>query len=79
MTTWCVLREPIRLHPLAQVELRQQSAGFLQQLFRAEYGVASATRMGLALADLIVAGGFPAALMRQPPRSRANRAFIQCE
>jgi len=70
--------EVIRLHPLAQIELRQQSAGFLQQLFRAEFGVASATRMGLALADLVVAGGFPAALMRQPPRRRAwYQAYVQ--
>jgi predicted AAA+ superfamily ATPase len=70
--------EVIRLHPLAQVELRQQSAQFLQRLFRAEFGVVAATRMGLALAELLVAGGFPAALTRQPPRRRAwYQAYVQ--
>jgi predicted AAA+ superfamily ATPase len=70
--------EVIRLHPLAQVELRQQSAGFLQRLFRAEFGVVAATRMGLALAELLVAGGFPAALTRQSPRRRAwYQAYVQ--
>jgi predicted AAA+ superfamily ATPase len=70
--------EVIRLHPLAQVELRQQSAGFLRQLFRAEFGVVVATRMGLKLAELVVAGGFPAALTRQPPRRKAwYQAYVQ--
>lgn len=70
--------EVIRLHPLAQVELRQQPAVFLQQLFRAEFGVVAATRMGLALADLVVSGGFPAALTRQPARRRSwYQAYVQ--
>lgn len=70
--------EVIRLHPLAQVELRQQSAVFLQQLFRAEFGVVAATRMGPALADLVVSGGFPAALTRQPVRRRSwYQAYVQ--
>lgn len=70
--------EVIRLHPLAQVELRQQSAGFLRQLFRAEFGVVVATRMGLKLAELVVAGGFPAALTRQPARRKAwYQAYVQ--
>lgn len=70
--------EVIRLHPLAQVELRQQPIGFLTQLFRAEFAVKSSQRMGLALAELVVAGGFPAALMRQPSRRRAwYQAYVQ--
>ena len=70
--------EVVRLHPLAQVELRQQAAGFLPRLFGAEFGVVATTRMGLALAELVVAGGFPAALMRQPPRRRAwYQAYVQ--
>ena len=70
--------EVIRLHPLSQVELRQQSAGFLQQLFRADFGVVAASRLGMALAELLVAGGFPAALTRQPPRRRAwYQAYVQ--
>lgn len=70
--------EVIRLHPLAQVELRQQAAGFLKQLFRAEFKVKAGTRMGLALAELVVAGGFPAALTRQAARRRAwYQAYVQ--
>lgn len=70
--------EVIRLHPLSQVELRQQPAGFLSQLFRAEFGVTTSKRMGEALAELVVAGGFPAALMRQAPRRRAwYLAYVQ--
>lgn len=68
----------IRLHPLAQVELRRQTAGFLTQLFRAEFAVESSQRMGLALAELVAAGGFPAALMRHPTRRRAwYQAYVQ--
>lgn len=70
--------EVIRLHPLAQVELRRQTAGFLTQLFRAEFAVESSQRMGLALAELVAAGGFPAALMRHPTRRRAwYQAYVQ--
>lgn len=70
--------EVIRLHPMAQVELRQQSAFFLQRLFRAEFGVVGATRMGQALAELVVAGGFPAALTRLPPRRSAwYQSYVQ--
>jgi uncharacterized protein len=70
--------EVIRLHPLAQVELRLQAAGFLEQLFRAEFKMETGTRMGLALAELVVAGGFPAALMRPPARRRAwYQAYVQ--
>lgn len=62
--------EVIRLHPLAQIELRQQDAFFLDRLFRADFKPASFVRMGLALAELVVAGGFPAALTRQAARRR---------
>ncbi|MDD5029160.1 MAG: ATP-binding protein [Rhodoferax sp.] len=68
----------IRLHPLAQVQLRQYPSGFLAQLFSAEFKVMSCARMGLALAELLVAGGFLAALMRQPARRRAwYQAYVQ--
>lgn len=70
--------EVIRLHPMAQVELRQQPASFLQRLFRAEFGVVGATRMGQALAELVVAGGFPAALTRLPSRRSAwYQSYVQ--
>ena len=70
--------EVIRLHPLAQVELRSTQAGFLTQLFSADFKPASFERMGAALAELIVAGGFPSALMRPPARRRAwYQAYVQ--
>ncbi len=70
--------EVIRLHPLAQVELRKREACFLGQLFSADFKSAASERMGLALAELVVAGGFPAALTRQPARRRAwYQAYVQ--
>ena len=70
--------EVIRLNPLAQVELRSTEAGFLTQLFSAGFKPASFERMGPALAELIVAGGFPSALMRPPARRRAwYQAYVQ--
>ena len=41
--------EVIRLHPLAQVELRKQEACFLGQLFSANFKPVASERMGLAL------------------------------
>lgn len=70
--------EVLRLHPLAQIELRKQEAYFLTQLFSADFKLASFERMGLALAELVVAGGFPAALTRQNTRRRAwYQAYVQ--
>lgn len=70
--------EVIRLHPLAQVELRSTQAGFLTQLFNADFKPASFERMGAGLAEIIVAGGFPSALMRPPARRRAwYQAYVQ--
>lgn len=70
--------EVIRLHPLAQVELRKHEACFLEQLFRADFNMTATQRMGLALAELVVAGGFPAALTRQPTRRLAwYQAYVQ--
>ncbi len=70
--------EVIRLHPLAQAELCQQAAHFLPQLFAADFGVMLGQRMGLELAERVAAGGYPAALMRQPSRRRAwYQAYVQ--
>ncbi len=70
--------EVIRLHPLAQAELQQQPSFFIDQLFNADFKVLSSPKMGLTLAELIVAGGFPAALTRQASRRRAwYQAYIQ--
>jgi predicted AAA+ superfamily ATPase len=70
--------EVLRLHPLAQVELRKQKACFLAQLFSADFNLTSFQRMGVNLAELVVAGGFPSALMRQSSRRRAwYQAYAQ--
>jgi predicted AAA+ superfamily ATPase len=70
--------EVLRLHPLAQVELRRRPAGFLAQLFKADFKSESFERMGLSLAELVVAGGFPAALTRQIARRRSwYQAYVQ--
>ena len=70
--------EVIRLHPLSQVELNQQPAGFLNALFAADFPMQTCARMGLELAERVVAGGFPAALTRQPARRRAwYQAYVQ--
>jgi predicted AAA+ superfamily ATPase len=70
--------EVLRLHPLAQVELRKQKACFLAQLFSADFNLASFQRMGVNLAELVVAGGFPPALTRQSSRRRAwYQAYAQ--
>jgi predicted AAA+ superfamily ATPase len=70
--------EVLRLHPLAQVELRQQGVCFLTQLFSANFKLATFNRMGPDLAELVVAGGFPAALVRQSTRRRAwYQAYVQ--
>ena len=70
--------EIIRLHPLAQIELRQQDAFFLDKLFRADFKAAPVERMTQSLAELVVAGGFPAALTREPARRRDwYQAYVQ--
>lgn len=70
--------EVIRLHPLAQIELGRKEAGFLRQLFAAKFKFATARRMGMALAEKVVAGGFPVALMRSPSRRRSwYQAYVQ--
>ncbi len=70
--------EVLRLHPLAQVELRRRPADFLAQLFNADFKPDSFERMGLSLAELVVAGGFPAALTRQAARRRIwYQSYVQ--
>src|SRR5690606_6552346 len=72
--------EALRLHPLSQHELAASPEGtptFVERLFQASTGAAgrlgggTGPRLGDGLADLIVAGGYPAALARPSPRRRA--------
>ena len=70
--------EVLRLHPLAQIEMRHAQASFLARLFNADFKLATSTRLGPDLAALIVAGGFPAALARQGSRRRTwYQAYMQ--
>jgi predicted AAA+ superfamily ATPase len=65
--------EILRLHPLAQSELIGQPCGFLDRLFTENFKAGpSGRRMGRALADRVVAGGYPAALARESSRRRRN-------
>ncbi len=56
--------EILRLHPLAQSELARRVPRFLEALFEARFPVRHTERLGLALAERIVAGGYPTALAR---------------
>lgn len=62
----------LRLHPLSQAELAGEDSHFLSALFTKGFkaGV-SGQRMGLSLAERVVAGGYPAALVRANARRRA--------
>ena len=62
----------VRLHPLSQAELQREPPRFLDALFAGQFPSRSNTRLGMALAERIVAGGYPPALARQPGRRRAN-------
>ncbi len=70
--------EAQRLHPLAQCELARKSSGFLDLLFSRGFKLARHERLGPELAQRIVAGGYPAALARNPDRRRHwYRAYVQ--
>jgi len=63
--------EVLRLHPLAQSELARRPSRFLDTLFDGRFRARSSERLAGQLAERIVAGGYPAALARQPGRRRA--------
>ena len=70
--------EAQRLHPLAQCELARRESGFLQALLARRFPLARHERLGPELSRRIVAGGYPAALARQPGRRRDGyRAYVQ--
>lgn len=63
--------ELLRLHPLSQAELHRSEPGFMDHLFSARFNVGSTGhRYGKELVELVVAGGYPAALARSTPRRR---------
>lgn len=63
--------EILRLHPLAQTELAGVTGHFLDNLFNSNFTHGSHQRLGIELAERIVAGGYPAALARSTPRRRS--------
>jgi uncharacterized protein len=70
--------EVIRLHPLSQIELQKKPLTFLTHLFNADFKMSTYKRLGPALSEVIVNGGFPAALARPQARRRAwYQAYIQ--
>jgi predicted AAA+ superfamily ATPase len=71
--------EIIRLHPLAQVELRRKEPTFLRRLFGKGFPTTQQPRLQRELADRIVAGGYPAALARRSHtrQSRWYRDYVQ--
>jgi uncharacterized protein len=71
--------EILRLHPLAQCELNRKESCFLDALFSRSFSKNGFVRLGPSLADLIVGGGFPAALARSAPNRRVTwyRDYIE--
>jgi hypothetical protein len=61
----------VRLHPLAQCELAGHEGGFLGHLFKGSFRARTMDRLGKALIERVVAGGYPAALARPSPTRRA--------
>lgn len=64
--------EILRLWPLSQAEILGSKPTFIDKLFKADFKIESTERLGPALAEKIVGGGFPAALERTTPRRREN-------
>jgi uncharacterized protein len=63
--------EILRLYPLAQCELAESPPRFLDALFARDFPTRTSQRLGLELAERIVAGGYPPALERPTARRRA--------
>ena len=62
--------ELIRLHPLSQDELTGKASRFIDAAFAATFQNRRFERLGPALADRIVAGGYPQALLRGTSKRR---------
>ena len=62
--------EILRLHPLAQSELKGVAPNFISTLFHAGFRMDTHARLSGELSERIVAGGYPAALERSTPRRR---------
>lgn len=71
--------ELLRLYPLAQCEVAGASSRFIDILFSRGFKTRQFGRLGVELAERIVAGGYPAALARSSGRRRRDwyRAYIE--
>lgn len=71
--------ELLRLYPLAQCEVAKVTPHFFDTLFSAGFKARKYERLGMELAERIVAGGYPAALVRSSGRRRRDwyRAYIE--
>src|SRR5690606_16502439 len=63
--------EVIRLLPLSQAEVNGTAPWFLDALVKGTFPGRGAQRLGPALAELVVAGGYPAARARTTPARSA--------
>lgn len=63
--------EIIRLYPLSQAELLKREGSFIDDLLHCNFKFATSQRMGRELVEKVVAGGYPAALMRATPQRSA--------
>ena len=72
-------RAPGRLFPNAQCEIEGHGATFLGALFQGQFTTRRGERLGRRLAERVVAGGYPAALVRNAPRRRGAwyRGYIE--
>jgi predicted AAA+ superfamily ATPase len=64
--------ETVRLHPFAQAELARRPAAFLERLFSLDFPTGHRQRLGSALAERVVSGGYPSALARSTGSRRAR-------
>lgn len=71
----------LRLHPFAQCEMAGKDSRFLDTLFAGSFRTRMSERLGVALAERIVAGGYPAALARRTAARRATwyRDYVETQ
>lgn len=60
----------LRLHPLAQCEIEGRASRFIDALFAGRFPVRNWERLGAGLANRIVVGGYPPALVRRAAARR---------
>ena len=71
----------LRLHPLAQCEIAGARPGFIDAVFTGHFRTGMTERLGADLAERIVAGGYPAALVRRSAGRRGAwyRDYIETQ